>query len=122
MALNPNTTTNTKANRPPAPHMDGNGNNHQGSITDETTSMSPSLIEYQRMLTVQKEFFATNATKPIEWRLEQLDRLRAMLSENHQRFLDAVGKDFKSSVYEQYFEVDAVIGTIDATKTQLADW
>ena len=56
----------------------------------------------------QKEYFNTNIIKSFEWRLEQLDRLSRMLSENMNAFSEAVGSDFKTAQSEKAFEVAAL--------------
>jgi len=53
----------------------------------------------------QKAYFATDATKPYDWRLDQLHRLTRMLSENETRLSDASKRDFKTAVQEHVFEV-----------------
>ena len=70
----------------------------------------------------QKAYFATDATKPYEWRIDQLDRLIRMLSENEQRFSDAAKRDFKTALQEHVFEVVASITSIEATRNQLEAW
>jgi aldehyde dehydrogenase (NAD+) len=84
--------------------------------------MENSMGQFQDIFDCQKQYFLTNTTKSYEWRVEQLDRLHRLLSENHHKFLEAVGRDFKSSLYEQYFEVESVLGIIEATKSQLKGW
>ena len=70
----------------------------------------------------QKEYFNTNITKSFEWRLEQLDRLSRMLSENMNAFSEAVGSDFKTALSEKVFEVAALIGLVERTKANLKAW
>src|SRR5215475_9748169 len=70
----------------------------------------------------QKEYFSTNITKSLEWRLEQLDRLSRMLSENMSAFSEAVGRDFKTALSEKVFEVAALIGLVERTKANLKAW
>jgi len=70
----------------------------------------------------QKEYFNTNITKSFAWRLEQLDRLSRMLSENMNAFSDAVGRDFKTALSEKIFEVAALIGLVERTKANLKAW
>ncbi len=53
--------------------------------------------QFQDTFDRQKKYFLTNLTKSYEWRVEQLDRLHRLLSENHRQFLDAVGRDFKDT-------------------------
>jgi aldehyde dehydrogenase (NAD+) len=70
----------------------------------------------------QKAYFNTNITKSYEWRIEQLDRLSRMLSENMGDLSDAVGRDFKTAVSEKIFEVAAPLGIIEGTKAELKSW
>jgi acyl-CoA reductase-like NAD-dependent aldehyde dehydrogenase len=70
----------------------------------------------------QKTYFASDATKTYEWRIDQLDRLTRMLKENFERFADASRKDFKTASQENVFEVSATIATAESTKSQLKEW
>jgi aldehyde dehydrogenase (NAD+) len=70
----------------------------------------------------QKAYFATDATKTYEWRIDQLDRLASMLKENYQRFAEASCKDFKTATQENAFEVSASIATSEFAKSQLKEW
>src|ERR1700758_581390 len=70
----------------------------------------------------QKAYFASNITKSLEWRLEQLDRLAQMLSEHTNEFYDALSRDFKTALSEKVFEVAATLGTIEITKSLLKSW
>src|SRR5215475_2533391 len=70
----------------------------------------------------QRAYFNTNITKSYEWRVDQLDRLSRMLSENMDALSEAVGRDFKTAVSEKIFEVAAPLGLIEATKAQLRSW
>src|SRR5262245_60473687 len=73
-------------------------------------------------LQCQKAYFNPNITKSFEWRLEQLDRLSRMLSENMNAFSEAVGSDFKTALSEKVFEVAALIGLVERTKANLKPW
>src|SRR5246127_1354625 len=70
----------------------------------------------------QKAYFASDATKSYEWRVDQLNRLTRMLKENFERFADACCKDFKTASQENIFEVSATIATTESTKSQLKEW
>src|SRR5262249_9674713 len=69
-----------------------------------------------------KAYFASDATKTYEWRIDQLNRLTRMLRENFERFSDASRKDFKTASQENVFEVSATIATSEFTKSQLKEW
>jgi acyl-CoA reductase-like NAD-dependent aldehyde dehydrogenase len=70
----------------------------------------------------QKAYFASDATKAYEWRIDQLNRLTRMLKENFERFADASRRDFKTASQENVFEVSATIATTESTKSQLKEW
>src|SRR6202007_1274774 len=70
----------------------------------------------------QKAYFASDATKSYEWRIDQLDRLTRMLKDNYKRFCDASCNDFKTAVQENVFEVSASIASSEFTKSQLKEW
>ena len=70
----------------------------------------------------QKAYFATNITKSLEWRLDQLNRLARLVSEHANEFYDALSRDFKTALSEKIFEVAATLWTIDVTKNLLRSW
>jgi len=76
----------------------------------------------QDLFNKQKAYFASDATKTYEWRVDQLDRLVRMLKENYKRFADASYKDFKTAAQENAFEVSASIATSEFAKSQLREW
>src|ERR1700730_3902069 len=76
----------------------------------------------QDLFDKQKAYFATDVTKTYDWRIDQLDRLSRMLKENSERFSEAAGRDFKTALPENIFEVSATIASIEFTKSQLKEW
>jgi aldehyde dehydrogenase (NAD+) len=81
-----------------------------------------SELQAEELFNKQKTYFASDATKSYEWRLEQLDRLSRMLKDNYQRFSDASRRDFKTASQENLFEVSASIATAEYTKSQVSEW
>jgi hypothetical protein len=45
-----------------------------------------------------------------------------MLSEHTNEFYDALSRDFKTALSEKVFEVAAMLGTIEVTKSLLKSW
>jgi acyl-CoA reductase-like NAD-dependent aldehyde dehydrogenase len=76
----------------------------------------------QELFNKQKAYFASDATKSYEWRIDQLDRLTRMLKDHYKRFCDASCNDFKTAVQENVFEVSASIASSEFTKSQLKQW
>jgi aldehyde dehydrogenase (NAD+) len=92
------------------------------SVAYKTGAEEDEVRSFRALFERQKAYFATDATKPYAWRLDQLERLTRMLSENEKRFADASKSDFKTAHQEHVFEVAGSIGSINATKSQLAEW
>lgn len=69
----------------------------------------------------QREFFATGKTKDVEWRIEQLKRLKQAIVNNQQAIVDAVRADLGRSDFEAYIEI-AAIAEINYTLKQLKSW
>jgi aldehyde dehydrogenase (NAD+) len=79
-------------------------------------------IRAEDLFNKQKTYFASDATKTFEWRIDQLDRLIRMLKDNYKRFSDASCNDFKTAAQENVFEVSASIATAEFVKSQLREW
>jgi aldehyde dehydrogenase (NAD+) len=90
--------------------------------TLDETDLKATTSRFSELFDRQKAYFNTNTTKSYEWRIDQLDRLARMLSENMDSLSDAVGSDFKTAVSEKIFEVAATLGTVEVTKAQLKSW
>jgi acyl-CoA reductase-like NAD-dependent aldehyde dehydrogenase len=87
-----------------------------------STASEVDEVSARQLFERQKAYFATDATKAYEWRIEQLDRLSRMLSENYERFSEASRRDFKTAFQEHHFEIAASIGSIEFMKSQVKDW
>jgi len=94
------------------------------SVESRAASAQPTSEEAraQDLFNRQKAYFASDATKSYEWRIDQLSRLTRMLKENFERFANASSKDFKTASQENVFEVSASIATSEYTKSQLKEW
>jgi len=87
-----------------------------------STELTSEEIRAQDLFDKQKAYFASDATKSYEWRIDQLDRLIRLLKDNYQRFADASRKDFKTASQENVFEVSATVATSEFTRSQLKEW
>jgi aldehyde dehydrogenase (NAD+) len=81
-----------------------------------------SWASVEALFNKQKAYFASDATKSYEWRVDQLERLVRMLKENYQCFADASCQDFKTASQENVFEVSATIATAEFAKSQVKEW
>ncbi|MGK6341917.1 aldehyde dehydrogenase family protein [Chryseobacterium sp. DT-3] len=77
------------------------------------------MNKYQSIFDIQKEFFYTDATKTYEWRIDQLNRLEKMFTENQEVFCQALKTDFNKPPFEQLFEITVPLGNIKYYKENL---
>ena len=67
--------------------------------------------------------FNTGVTRPLDWRVSQLQRLRALLVENEQQLIEALWKDLRKNAAEaKAHEIDSTIGDIDEALANLESW
>ena len=77
---------------------------------------------FQTVFERQKRHFVSGATRSYEWRVEQLDRMARLVSENEPALQRAVALDFKTASQEQMFETLACLREVAFQKSQLNDW
>jgi len=70
----------------------------------------------------QKRHFATGVTRSREWRIDQLDRMARLITENEVALQKAIERDFKTASQEQIFETQACIAETVFQKSQLDEW
>lgn len=63
----------------------------------------------EKMLLSQREFFNTNETKQISFRVDQLQKLKQALKESEELLLEAIYIDFKKSPHETYTSEFALV-------------
>ena len=54
--------------------------------------------DYSSLVTQQREFFLSGATRPESWRRAQLVAVKALFTENHDELCDALWKDLRRNV------------------------
>lgn len=67
---------------------------------------------FQALFDAQQAHFLSDATKSLEWRIDQLDRMERMLRERQDEFCAALHQDFGKPPFEQLFEITVPIGNI----------
>ncbi|SOE87800.1 Zinc-binding dehydrogenase [Burkholderia sp. YR290] len=80
------------------------------------------MNRFQSLFDAQKSYFASNTTRSYEWRVEQLERMSRMISENEDALQKAVARDFKTASQEYVFETAACLAETEYQKSQLQDW
>src|ERR1700734_2086602 len=101
----------------------GSAGTHRRSAQHSTAgehvrTMNP----YSAVFDAQKEYFASNVTRSYEWRVEQLDRMSRMVTENKAGFQQAIAADFKTARQEYDFETSTAIAEAEFQKSQLQAW
>lgn len=67
---------------------------------------------FQPILDAQREHFLSDATKSYHWRIDQLDRMERMLTDNRDALCAALHQDFGKPPFEQLFEITVPLGVI----------
>jgi aldehyde dehydrogenase (NAD+) len=73
------------------------------------------------LLRSQREFFATGATKPVEFRLAQLQKLKDAIIARQADIVDAVQADLGRPEYEGYFEI-GILNELKYVLKRLKRW
>jgi aldehyde dehydrogenase (NAD+) len=60
------------------------------------------MIHYEEIVQRQRDYYNTNETKSIDFRLRQLKKLQALLNNNESLFYEAIYADFKKSEFDTY--------------------
>ena len=67
------------------------------------------MADFAAMVDAQRKYFDSQATKPYEFRREQLKKLQGWMTENEQAILDALHEDLGKSDYEGYLTEVAMV-------------
>ena len=78
-------------------------------------------VSVKDIIRKQREFFATGKTKDVEWRIEQLKRLKQAIVAHQEAILNAVKADLGRPDFEAYFEI-ASIADINYAIKHLKSW
>ena len=80
-------------------------------------------MELQLVINSQREFFQSNQTKDIQFRKNQLVKLKKTLKQNEDFLLQAIYKDFKKSEFEAYMtELAFTYHEIDLALKNISQW
>src|SRR5271170_3032104 len=90
--------------------------------TPENSNQSSSKNQFQDILDAQKKLFATGVTRSFDWRVDQLNRMGKMISENEAALQKAMQQDFKTATQEYIFETQACFLETEYQKSQLKGW
>ena len=81
------------------------------------------MNEIRNILTAQQQFFKSGRTKNLDFRLENLNRLKKGIIQNETAIGEALKKDLSKSSYESYLtEVGVVLAEIRLASRRLKSW
>lgn len=79
--------------------------------------------EMQQLVQSQRDYFNSNATRPVEFRLKQLKKLKKLLIEHEDEMHEAIFNDFSKSKFEnQLIEYYPLLDEIDIALKNLKKW
>jgi len=70
----------------------------------------------------QKRFFRTGKTKNIDFRIEQMQKLKQAINENQSVIIKALKTDLNKSGFDAYFEIAGILGEIDYALKHIKAW
>jgi acyl-CoA reductase-like NAD-dependent aldehyde dehydrogenase len=80
-------------------------------------------IDYTGLVAGQRAYFHSGATRPVEWRRQQLEAMKALLAENRPRFLKALHEDIgRSDVESDQMDVGFCIHEAEYALKHMSDW
>ena len=80
-------------------------------------------MNIQNIIQLQKEFFNSNTTKEINFRIETLKKLKLILKKNEDKLYTAIYADFKKSKFETYLtELSLIYNELNDTIKNLKKW
>ena len=75
------------------------------------------------IINLQREYFFSNKTKSVKFRIEQLKKFRKILKDNESLLYNAIDKDFGKSKYETYLtELSLVYHEINLAIKKVRKW
>ncbi|MBT6650900.1 MAG: aldehyde dehydrogenase family protein, partial [Flavobacteriales bacterium] len=80
-------------------------------------------MDIAKIVTHQKKFFKSNATKEVNLRIGTLKRLKLILKENEDKLYTAIYTDFKKSKFETYLtELSLIYNELNDAIKNLKKW
>lgn len=81
------------------------------------------IKQINQIIQTQKQYFNTQKTKPIEFRLEQLKKLKIEIQKNEKEIQTALNQDLKKSKTESYIsEIGYILNEIEYSIKNLKNW
>jgi aldehyde dehydrogenase (NAD+) len=79
--------------------------------------------DYSSLVTQQREFFLSGATRPESWRRAQLTAVKTLFTENHDELCEALWKDLRRNVIDaDLMDVNYCAKEADLALEHVASW
>jgi len=93
------------------------------TMTAINTLVPTKTSHITELIDKQRNYFATGATKNVNFRIEQLKKLRTLIVQNERIFLDALYKDLRKCDTEGYLtEIGFVLNDLDEAIANTKKW
>lgn len=80
-------------------------------------------MNYQHLLEQQKQYFNTNVTRDIAWRIQQLKQVKQLVLDNEMALLKALESDLQKPAQEAWTtELSYITGDVDHVLKHLKKW
>ncbi|WP_103071140.1 aldehyde dehydrogenase family protein [Aquimarina sediminis] len=80
-------------------------------------------MNYQDIVNQQRQFFNSNATKDVSFRIKQLKHLKKIIQNNEELLYSSIYADFKKSSFETYVtELSIIYHDIDLALVKIKKW
>jgi aldehyde dehydrogenase (NAD+) len=77
----------------------------------------------EQLVKLQRQYFNSNATKPIDFRIAQLKKLRSIMKSNEGLLQEAIYKDYSKTEFETFLsELNIVYDEIEVALKNLKEW
>ncbi|TRX57269.1 aldehyde dehydrogenase family protein [Thalassomonas sp. M1454] len=80
-------------------------------------------MNFQSILDKQKQYFDSNITRDLTWRIQQLKQIKKLVIENEQALLDALQQDLGKPALEAWItELSYITGDVDHVLKHIKKW
>ena len=93
------------------------------SFSEQTADRKQIQNDIRNVLQSQKDFFATGATLPVSWRIEQLKKLYSSIKKYEEEIYEALSADLLKNPFESYAtEIGIVLAEISQAVRRVKKW
>ncbi|KAI6190876.1 CBR-ALH-4 protein [Aphelenchoides bicaudatus] len=79
-------------------------------------------MHFKDLVQKQRDYFSSGATQPVEFRKQQLEKLKRLVVDNKDRYIEAIYKDLKRPKVFSGGEIDHITTEIDYFLANLDEW